>query len=116
MFDKIGLHDTVILMFFAFLGGLTRELNEIITDKLNIRSFTLGLITASTTGIIVSQLLLSSNLGFHMSCFLTGIAGFMGPYVLLAISKIIERKLEAYGTPEMNDVYQKAKTGCKEDK
>ena len=114
MFDKIGIHDTLVIAFFAFLGGLTRELNEVITSKLNVKAFVLGLITASTTGVIVSQVLVDSGLGFHFACFASGISGFMGPYVLLAFSKIVERKLETYGTEEMNKAYKTARDKTRE--
>ena len=96
MFDKLDIHSTIILTFFAFLGGLTRELNDVTNCKLRVKTFIIGLITASTTGFIVSQILLEYEVGFHLACFLTGISGFMGPYVLLSIAKIVKRRLKAY--------------------
>lgn len=105
MFDKIDLHNTLILAFFAFLGGLTRELNDIISNKLRVKSFVIGLVTASTTGIIISQALLEAGISLRLACFLTGIAGFMGPYVLLALSRILERKLIAFGSQTAIDAF-----------
>lgn len=88
------LKTVLILIFFGFIGGLTRELNDIVNSKLRLKSFVLGLITASLTGTIISQILLEYKIGFHMACFITAISGFMGPYVLLSISKLVKRKLE----------------------
>ena len=109
MFDKIDIHNTLVLAFFAFLGGLTRELNDVINDQLRVKSFVIGLITASTTGIIISQALLEAGLSLRLACFLTGISGFMGPYVLLAVSKIVERKLIAYGADDVVNAFKEGK-------
>ena len=92
--NNYDLKTILILIFFGFIGGLTRELNDIVNSKLRLKSFVLGLITASLTGTIISQILLEYKIGFHMSCFITAISGFMGPYVLLSISKLVKRKLE----------------------
>ena len=94
MFEEFDLKSTLLLTLFAFVGGLTRELNDVINNKLRIRSFMIGLITASTTGLIVSQILIEYKTGFHLACFLTGISGFMGPYVLFSAARILKRRLE----------------------
>lgn len=107
MFDKMDLHNTLVLAFFAFLGGLTRELNDVISNQLRIKSFIVGLVTASTTGIIISQALLEAGISLRLACFLTGISGFMGPYVLLALSRIIEKKLVTFGSQTAINAFHK---------
>ena len=106
MWDQFDLKSTLLLTLFAFIGGLTRELNDIINNKLHVKSFVVGLITASTTGLIVSQMLLEYHVGFHMACFLTGISGFMGPYVLLSAARIIKRRLDKIETKLKKEVKQ----------
>lgn len=104
MFENFDLKSTLLLTLFAFIGGLTRELNDIINSKLKVKSFVIGLITASTTGIIISQFLIEYQVGFHLACFLTGIAGFIGPYVLLSVARIIKRRLEKYESKYLEEI------------
>ena len=106
MWDQFDLKSTLVLTLFAFIGGLTRELNDIINNRLHIKSFVVGLITASTTGLIVSQILLEYQVGSHMSCFLTGISGFMGPYVLLSLARIVKRRLDKIEAKLKKDIKQ----------
>ena len=111
MFEQFDLKSTLLLALFAFIGGLTRELNDVINNRLRVKSFIVGLITASTTGVIVSQILLEYQIGFHLACFLTGISGFMGPYVLLSAAKIVKRKLEKMEEELQKDVKEEKEDG-----
>jgi fluoride ion exporter CrcB/FEX len=94
MIDKPEFHQTLILVFFAFLGGLTRELNDLISNRINFKNFVIGIITALTTGAIFGQLLVGSHVPESMACGLSGLAGFMGPHILFILSKGLEKKLE----------------------
>lgn len=94
MITKPEIHQTLILVFFAFLGGLTRELNDLISNKINVKNFTIGIITAITTGAIFGQLLIGTHISEPMSCGLSGLAGFIGPHVLFILARGLEKRLQ----------------------
>lgn len=98
MIDKTEIHQTLFLIFFAFLGGLTRELDDLISNKINVKNFTIGIITAITTGLIFGKLLVGSHVSENMACGLAGLSGFMGPHILFVLSKTLEKKLEAFAS------------------
>ena len=55
MIDKQEFHQFLLLTFFAFLGGLTRELNDLISNKVNFKNFIIGVVTAITTGVVFGK-------------------------------------------------------------
>ena len=85
---------TLLLIFFAFLGGLTRELNDLVSNKLNIKNFIIGITTAITTGVILGKILIGLNVNEELACGLAGLAGFIGPHILLVVSTAFEKKVE----------------------
>lgn len=96
MINKPELHNMLLLIFFAFLGGLTRELNDLISNKLNIKNFSIGIITAITTGLIFGKILIGTNINTELAYGLAGLAGFTGPHMLFIIAKGLEKQIENY--------------------
>ena len=102
MITKPEFHQTLILVFFAFLGGLTRELNDLISNKINIKNFSIGIITAITTGAIFGQLLIGTKVSEPLACGLSGLAGFIGPHILFILSRGLEKKWQYLIDKEQN--------------
>lgn len=96
MMNKPELHNILLLIFFAFLGGLTRELNDLISNKLNIKNFTIGIVTAVTTGLIFGKILIGTNINEELACGLAGLAGFTGPHILFIMTKSLEKRIDSY--------------------
>lgn len=94
MINKPEFQQALLLVFFAFLGGLTRELNDLIANKVNCKNFTIGIVTAITTGLIFGKLLIGTHVSEDLACGLSGLAGFIGPHLLLVLSKLLEKKIE----------------------
>lgn len=90
------IEQTLLIMFFAFLGGLTRELDDLISSKINMKNFTIGMVTAVTTGLIFGKILVGLNVAEDLVFGLSGIGGFIGPHLLFVLAKNLERKLEAW--------------------
>lgn len=81
-------------MFFAFLGGLTRELNDLISNKINFKNFVIGVVTAITTGLILGKIMLGTGINEDLAYGLAGLSGFIGPHILYILAKAFERKVE----------------------
>lgn len=96
MINKPEIQQALLLVFFAFLGGLTRELNDLISNKINFKNFIIGIVTAITTGLIFGKLLIGTQIPEDLTYGLTGIAGFLGPHLLYIIAKGLENKIEMY--------------------
>lgn len=96
MINKPELQQTLLLIFFAFLGGLTRELNDLIRNKLNLKNFAIGIITAITTGLIFGKILIGTHVPLDLAYGLSGLAGFVGPHLLFIMAKSLETKIESY--------------------
>lgn len=94
MINKPELHQALLLVFFAFLGGLTRELNDLISNKINFKNFAIGVITAITTGLILGKIMLGTGINEDLAYGLAGLSGFVGPHILYILSKSFEMKLE----------------------
>lgn len=95
MINKPEVQQALLLVFFAFLGGLTRELNDLISNRINFKNFTIGIITAIATGLIFGKILIGTHISEDLACGLAGVAGFIGPHMLFVIAKVLERKLES---------------------
>lgn len=93
---KPDIHQILLLIFFAFLGGLTRELDDLISCKINFKNFFIGIITSITTGTIFGMLLVGAHMSEEVACGLSGLAGFIGPHILFLLSKSLEVKIEQY--------------------
>lgn len=96
MINKPEFQQTLLLVFFAFLGGLTRELNDLISNKINFKNFVIGIVTAITTGLIFGKLLIGTHLSEDLACGLAGLAGFIGPHLLFVLTRALEKKIEIY--------------------
>lgn len=96
MIDKHEFHQILLLTFFGFLGGLTRELNDLISNKVNFKNFMIGIITAITTGVIFGKLLTGTHVSEDVACGLAGLSGFLGPHLLYVLSTGLEKKVEQY--------------------
>lgn len=96
MINKPEFHQTLILIFFAFLGGLTRELDDLISNKINFKNFIIGIVTAVTTGLIFGKILVGTHVSEDIACGLAGLAGFTGPHILFILSRALEKRLEYY--------------------
>lgn len=94
MINKPEFQQTLLLVFFAFLGGLTRELNDLISNKINFKNFVIGIVTAVTTGLIFGKLLIGTHISEDFACGLAGLAGFIGPHLLFVLAKSLEKKIE----------------------
>ena len=94
MINKPELHQALLLVFFAFLGGLTRELNDLISNKINFKNFAIGVITAITTGLILGKIMLGTGINEDLAYGLAGLSGFIGPHILYISAKSVENKLE----------------------
>ena len=94
MITKPELHQTLLLIFFAFLGGLTRELDDLISNKINFKNLSIGIITAVSTGLIFGKILIGTHVSEDMACGLAGLAGFIGPHLLFIIAKGLEIKIK----------------------
>lgn len=94
MITKPELHQTLLLIFFAFLGGLTRELDDLISNKINFKNLAIGIITAVSTGLIFGKILIGTHVSEDMACGLAGLAGFIGPHLLFIIAKGLEIKIK----------------------
>lgn len=96
MINKPDFHQILLLIFFAFLGGLTRELDDLISCKINLKNFLIGIVTSITTGTIFGMLLVGTHMSEEVACGLSGLAGFIGPHVLFLLAKGLELKIEKY--------------------
>lgn len=94
MINKPELHQALLLVFFAFLGGLTRELNDLISNKINFKNFAIGVITAITTGLILGKIMLGTGINEDLAYGLAGLSGFVGPHILYILAKSFENRLE----------------------
>ena len=94
MITKPELHQTLLLIFFAFLGGLTRELDDLISNKIHFKNLAIGIITAVSTGLIFGKILIGTHVSEDMACGLAGLAGFIGPHLLFIIAKGLEIKIK----------------------
>lgn len=94
--NKFEFSQILLIIFFAFLGGLTRELNDLISNKVNFKNFTIGIVTAVTTGLIFGKVLIGLHVAEDLVFGLAGIGGFLGPHLLFILAKIVEHKLESY--------------------
>lgn len=94
MIDKPEFHQALLLMFFAFLGGLTRELNDLISNKINFKNFVIGVLTAITTGLIIGKIMLGTGINEDLAYGLAGLSGFVGPHILYILAKSLETKVE----------------------
>lgn len=95
MLTKPEIHQTLLLVFFAFLGGLTKELDDLISNKVNFKNFTIGIITAITTGLIFGKMLFGMNVPEDLVYGLSGLSGFIGPHILYVLAKALEKKIES---------------------
>ena len=93
MIHKPELHQALLLMFFAFLGGLTRELNDLISNKINFKNFVIGVITAVSTGLILGKIMLGTGINEDLAYGLAGLSGFVGPHILYILAKAVETKI-----------------------
>ena len=93
---KPDIHQILLLIFFAFLGGLTRELDDLISCKINFKNFFIGIVTSITTGTIFGMLLVGTHMSEEVACGLSGLAGFIGPHRLFLLAKGLEVKIEQY--------------------
>lgn len=96
MINKPEFHQTLVLIFFAFLGGLTRELDDLVSNRINFKNFVIGIITAISTGLIFGKILVGFCVSEELACGCAGLAGFIGPHLLFVLSKGLEKKIEAY--------------------
>lgn len=96
MMHKPDIHQILLLIFFAFLGGLTRELDDLISCKINFKNFFIGIVTSITTGTIFGMLLVGTHMSEEVACGLSGLAGFIGPHILFLLSKGLEVKIAQY--------------------
>lgn len=94
MINKPELHQALLLVFFAFLGGLTRELNDLISNKINFKNFAIGVVTAITTGLILGKIMLGTGINEDLAYGLAGLSGFVGPHILYILAKSLEIKIE----------------------
>lgn len=95
MINKPEFQQTLLLVFFAFLGGLTRELNDLISNRINFKNFLIGIFTAITTGLIFGKLLIGTHISEDLTCGLAGLAGFIGPHLLFILARYLEKRIEA---------------------
>ena len=93
MINKPEVHQTLLLIFFAFLGGLTRELDDLISNKINFKNLIIGIVTAVCTGLIFGKILIGTHISEDMACGLAGLAGFIGPHILFILAKGLEIKI-----------------------
>lgn len=93
MIDKNEVHQILMFTFFAFLGGLTKELDDLISNKVNFKNFSIGIITAITTGIIFGKILTGTHVSEDLACGLSGLSGFLGPHILYVLAETLERKV-----------------------
>lgn len=94
MINKPEIHQALLLIFFAFLGGLTRELNDLISNKINFKNFVIGVVTAITTGLILGKIMLGTGINEDLAYGLAGLSGFVGPHILYILARSLEHKLE----------------------
>lgn len=103
MIHKPEFHQTLLLIFFAFLGGLTRELDDLISNKIDFKNFVIGIVTAITTGLIFGKLLVGSHVSEDIACGMAGLAGFIGPHILYILARGLEKKLEHFVQIDTNN-------------
>lgn len=107
MIDKQEFHQFLLLTFFAFLGGLTRELNDLISNKVNFKNFIIGVVTAITTGVIFGKFLTGTHVSEDLACGLAGLSGFLGPHLLYMLSAGLEKKLSQYLEVDIDKIQKK---------
>lgn len=95
MINKPEFQQTLLLVFFALLGGLTRELDDLVSNKINFKNFVIGIATAISTGLIFGKLLIGTHVSEDLACGLAGLAGFIGPHLLFIMAKSLEKKIES---------------------